>query len=88
METLNRQTSLSQTDIWRRLSDDIVIPFIEPNESSDIRSFGDIIDKKSNINIPLIVLICIKYIETNGLNTIGIFRVGTSKRRVRLVKYP
>jgi len=35
--------------------------------------------------VPSIVLTCIKYLEENGLNTVGIFRVSTSKKRVRQV---
>jgi len=35
--------------------------------------------------VPSIVLTCTKYLEENGLNTVGIFRVSTSKKRVRQV---
>ena len=35
--------------------------------------------------VPSIVLACTKYLEEYGLNTVGIFRVSTSKKRVRQV---
>jgi hypothetical protein len=35
--------------------------------------------------VPSLVLSCTKYLEENGLNTVGIFRVSTSKKRVRQV---
>lgn len=35
--------------------------------------------------VPLIVTACTKYLEENGLQTVGIFRVSTSKKRVRQV---
>jgi hypothetical protein len=36
--------------------------------------------------VPSIVLTCTRYLEENGLNTVGIFRVSTSKKRVRQVR--
>lgn len=36
--------------------------------------------------VPSIVLACTKFLEENGLNTVGIFRVSTSKKRVRQVR--
>lgn len=35
--------------------------------------------------VPSLVLSCTKYLEENGLNIVGIFRVSTSKKRVRQV---
>lgn len=35
--------------------------------------------------VPNILTECIKHLETNGLHTVGIFRVSTSKKRVRQV---
>lgn len=37
--------------------------------------------------VPSIVLACTKYLEENGLDTVGIFRVSTSKKRVRQVRF-
>ncbi|CAO1343516.1 unnamed protein product [Diamesa serratosioi] len=36
--------------------------------------------------VPSIVLACTKYLEEYGLNTVGIFRVSTSKKRVRQLR--
>jgi hypothetical protein len=36
--------------------------------------------------VPSIVIACTKYLEESGLNTVGIFRVSTSKKRVRQVR--
>lgn len=35
--------------------------------------------------VPSIVQTCIKFLEEHGLTTVGIFRVSTSKKRVRQV---
>lgn len=35
--------------------------------------------------VPNILSTCIKYLETNGLHTLGLFRVSTSKKRIRQV---
>lgn len=35
--------------------------------------------------VPSIVVACLDYLETHGLNTLGIFRVSSSKKRVRQV---
>lgn len=35
--------------------------------------------------VPQLVLTCTKYLEEHGLSTVGIFRVSTSKKRVRQV---
>lgn len=35
--------------------------------------------------VPSIVVACTRYLEENGLHTVGIFRVSTSKKRVRQV---
>lgn len=37
------------------------------------------------MQVPSIVTACTKYLEENGLQTVGIFRVSTSKKRVRQV---
>ena len=36
-------------------------------------------------NVPTIVLMCIRHLEQHGLRTVGIFRVSSSKKRVRQV---
>ena len=36
--------------------------------------------------VPMIVKQCIKHLENKGLNTLGIFRVSPSKKRVRQVR--
>ena len=36
-------------------------------------------------NVPPIVLTCIRHLEHHGLRTVGIFRVSSSKKRVRQV---
>lgn len=36
--------------------------------------------------VPSIVIACTKFLEENGLSTVGIFRVSTSKKRVRQVR--
>lgn len=36
--------------------------------------------------VPNILNVCMKYLETYGLNTLGIFRVSSSKKRVRQLR--
>lgn len=64
------------------------------NANIDRRSSNDYDDlQASNIpgvhihlqQVPSIVIACTKFLEENGLNTVGIFRVSTSKKRVRQV---
>ena len=38
--------------------------------------------------VPSVVTTCIKYLELHGLNTVGIFRVSPSAKRVKKVKLP
>ena len=37
--------------------------------------------------VPTVVMMCIRHLEQFGLHTVGIFRVSSSKRRVRQVRY-
>lgn len=37
------------------------------------------------LNVPMFVINCIEYLEQHGLQKIGLFRVSTSKRRVKQV---
>ena len=37
-------------------------------------------------NVPQIVINCIKHLESHGLHTVGLFRVSSSKKRVRQVR--
>lgn len=37
--------------------------------------------------IPQMVTACLRYLEANGLHTLGIFRVSSSKKRVRQVSF-
>ena len=37
-------------------------------------------------NVPPIVMMCIRHLEQYGLRTVGIFRVSSSKKRVRQVR--
>lgn len=41
--------------------------------------------EESFLNVPSIVMQCIKHLEQHGLHTVGIFRVSSSKKRVRQV---
>ena len=65
---------LSHTNIDRRSSHD-------DDEITNIAGVHSQIQQ-----VPSIVLTCTRYLEENGLNTVGIFRVSTSKKRVRQVR--
>ncbi|EDV90918.1 GH23982 [Drosophila grimshawi] len=38
------------------------------------------------LNVPIFVMICIEYLEEHGLQKVGLFRVGTSKKRVKQLR--
>lgn len=65
---------LSHTNIDRRCSHD----------DDEIPNLAGVHNQLQQV--PAIVLTCTRYLEENGLNTVGIFRVSTSKKRVRQVK--
>lgn len=64
---------LSHTNIDRRSSHD----------DDEITNIAGVHSQMQQV--PSIVLTCTRYLEENGLNTVGIFRVSTSKKRVRQV---
>ncbi|KAL7048197.1 hypothetical protein ACKWTF_003260 [Chironomus riparius] len=70
----NTFSPLSHTNIDRRSShdDDEIINI--PGVHSQLQQ------------VPSVVLTCTRYLEENGLNTVGIFRVSTSKKRVRQLR--
>lgn len=37
-------------------------------------------------SVPNILTVCFRHLEAHGLHTLGIFRVSTSKKRIRQVK--
>lgn len=85
---------LYHTNIDRRSShDDDEIPSNIAGVHSQVQQVPSIVlgDTRvtprllSAFNLTPIVSACTKYLEENGLNTIGIFRVSTSKKRVRQV---
>jgi len=52
----------------------------------DTLSDGDLPASPALPNVPPIVLMCIRHLEQHGLRTVGIFRVSSSKKRVRQVR--
>lgn len=70
--------SRSQTDVRRGSQDeDDLLGHDAPNMAGT--------EPNSGQQVPALVLECIKHIEEHGLHTVGIFRVSTSKKRVRQV---
>lgn len=60
---------------------------IDRRSSHDDDEFINIPGVHSQLQqVPSIVLTCTRYLEENGLSTVGIFRVSTSKKRVRQVR--
>lgn len=56
----------------------------------DTLSCGSIVDlaggpTEEESAVPNILTECIRHLEQHGLNTLGIFRVSTSKKRIRQV---
>ncbi|CAG0887320.1 unnamed protein product [Darwinula stevensoni] len=71
-------------------------PFRESNESrcsklseSDAGSYeegGGSESQDGGPEVPLLVSVCLKHLEANGLHTLGIFRVSSSRKRVRQLR--
>ncbi|XP_051862273.1 uncharacterized protein LOC117573151 isoform X2 [Drosophila albomicans] len=66
------QISRSQFDVRKSDFDLNGISFDESNEKK--------------LNVPVFVLNCIKYLEDHGLQNVGLFRVSTSKKRVKQLR--
>jgi hypothetical protein len=43
------------------------------------------IRRQTQRQVPSVIITCIKYLEEYGMHQVGIFRVSTSKKRVRQV---
>lgn len=43
------------------------------------------VTRSRTLQVPVLVQACINHLTVNGLNVVGIFRVSTSKRRIRQV---
>lgn len=69
----NLISSISHTDVRRDSQDD------------DESVAG--IQRNHKQQVPALVQACVNHLLKYGLNQVGIFRVSTSKRRVRQVKY-
>lgn len=46
---------------------------------------GGIVEMYKDLQVPKFVTSCVKYLEENGLQKIGLFRVSTTKKRVKQV---
>ncbi|KAH8398912.1 hypothetical protein KR222_011201 [Zaprionus bogoriensis] len=73
---ITMQISRSQFDM--RSGSEINLDRIEYQESKN--------PFKHCLSVPTFVVNCIEYLEVHGLKKIGIFRVSTSKRRVKLLR--
>ncbi|CAD7093970.1 unnamed protein product [Hermetia illucens] len=79
INTATMKMSRSQTDVRRGSQDeDDLLGHDAPNMAGT--------EPNSGQQVPALVLECIKHIEEHGLHTVGIFRVSTSKKRVRQLK--
>lgn len=54
------------------------------NEDTEL-NFVKAYQEHSQLMVPIFVNNCIDYLEDNGLQQVGLFRVGTSKKRVKQV---
>ncbi|KNC20685.1 hypothetical protein FF38_07036 [Lucilia cuprina] len=80
-KSASRRISRSQTDVRRGSHDHSVI-------STHIRDNDDGADVPiyKPLQVPQFVTCCINYLEENGLHKVGIFRVSTSKKRVKQMR--
>lgn len=72
----NQSSSFSQSDISRRGSKDV---------DDHVQLIGGVEIPRCSL-VPFLVTTCITYLEKYGLQTVGIFRVSTSKKRVRQLR--
>lgn len=76
-KSASMQISCSQSDI-RRGSSELSSPIRD-----DDGTVAEQIAKE--LQVPKFVISCIHYLEENGLHKVGLFRVSTSKKRVKQV---
>lgn len=82
-KSASMQISRSQTDIRRKNQEigstsELGSPTLESGEGAEI-------DIYKELQVPKFVMSCINYLEENGLHKVGLFRVSTSKKRVKQV---
>ncbi|GFS27721.1 rho GTPase-activating protein 6 [Elysia marginata] len=78
----SRNTSSSLIDALT-LSHQLAHPAFRPGSlSMDARELAN----QGLAQVPYVVKACFRHIETYGLNTLGIFRVGSSKKRVKQLR--
>lgn len=69
------QISRSQTDVHHLSQDEDELLGTAPPMVGSTRNNGQ--------QVPALVMACINHLEEHGMHTVGIFRVSTSKKRVR-----
>ena len=60
----------------------------ERKRSSSLSCSSDFLTEETSATcprVPTLVSVCFSHLEAHGLNTLGIFRVSSSKKRVRQV---
>lgn len=76
-KNLEKSQSISQSQIDMRSDSEMDLDQIVLKELTPASN--------CTLNVPMFVLNCIEYLEQHGLQKIGLFRVSTSKRRVKQV---
>ena len=66
---------------FRRQSSSGVLDTLSMDEMAELSLSGSV----SSPCVPTVVMMCIRHLEQFGLHTVGIFRVSSSKKRVKQV---
>ncbi|XP_018789223.1 PREDICTED: uncharacterized protein LOC108969128 isoform X2 [Bactrocera latifrons] len=77
LSSMQKQISRSQSDI-RRHSQELQDPSYFKAQSE--------IANQNTLQVPTFITSCIKYLEEHGLHKVGLFRVSTSKKRVKQMR--
>ncbi|XP_036334923.1 uncharacterized protein LOC118745557, partial [Rhagoletis pomonella] len=82
-KSTSMQMSQSQSDIRRR-SQDFDLHGFKLQDSTDFKDLHE--TNNNSLQVPSFITSCIRYLEEHGLNKVGLFRVSTSKKRVKQMR--
>ncbi|XP_050339813.1 uncharacterized protein LOC126766094 isoform X2 [Bactrocera neohumeralis] len=79
LSSMQKQISRSQSDIRRHSQE------LDLQDPSYFKEQSEIANQNA-LQVPTFITSCIKYLEEHGLHKVGLFRVSTSKKRVKQMR--
>ncbi|XP_069968803.1 uncharacterized protein RhoGAP102A isoform X3 [Bactrocera oleae] len=77
--SMQKQISRSQSDVRRHSQE------LDLQDPSYFKEQSEIANQNA-LQVPTFIISCIKYLEEHGLHMVGLFRVSTSKKRVKQMR--